>query len=132
MPKPRVWLVENTALSFDQIAYLHLHRGGKGIADGDAARDKGLDPVQSQLPRADRSAEATGIQAQAHDQVRCRSREQKGRAHPVSRGRTPNAILWLVRNHRTQDSQIMRLVGTTKSTISRSASAPLECAESAA
>src|SRR5580658_73545 len=77
MPKATaVWLVENTSLSFDQIAQPKVR-----------------------LPEA---------------------KPKKGpRYTPVSRRQDrPNAILWLVRNHpELKDSQIMRLVGTTKSTI---------------
>src|SRR6266487_2930601 len=109
MPKATaVWLVENTALSFDQIAdFCKLHPlEVKAIADGDAAQGiKGLDPVLTgQLSRED-------IEAAEADPGR--------RYTPVSRRQDrPNAILWLIRNHpELKDSQIMRLVGTTKSTI---------------
>jgi uncharacterized protein len=129
MPKATaVWLVENTALSFDQIAdFCKLHPlEVKAIADGDAAQGiKGLDPVSTgQLTREEIA------EAESHPDHRLKIAESKVRLPaakakkgprytPVSRRQDrPNAILWLVRNHpELKDSQIMRLVGTTKSTI---------------
>jgi uncharacterized protein len=131
MPKATaVWLLDNTALSFDQIAdFCKLHPlEVKAIADGDAAQGiKGLDPVSTgQLTREEIAAAeadhdkklqllAAKVEAPAPD------RGKKGpRYTPVSRRQDrPNAILWLVRNHpELKDAAIMRLVGTTKSTIS--------------
>src|SRR6201991_3350712 len=129
MPKATaVWLVENTALSFDQIAYFcNLHPlEVKAIADGDSAQGiKGMDPVLTgQLTREQIE------HAEAHPEYKLKLSEPKVRLPqpkskkgprytPVSRRQDrPNAILWLVRNHpELKDSQIMRLVGTTKSTI---------------
>jgi uncharacterized protein len=129
MPKATaVWLVENTALSFDQIAeFAKLHPlEVKAIADGDAAQGiKGLDPIQTgQLTRdeIEKGEADTGYKLKLADR-RVRVPEQKTkrgpRYTPVSRRQDrPNAILWLIRNHpELKDSQIMRLVGTTKSTI---------------
>jgi hypothetical protein len=130
MPKATaVWLVENTALSFDQIAdFCKLHPlEVKAIADGDAAQGiKGLDPVQTQqLTREEvEKAEADPNYRLhlANPKVSLPEAERKKgpRYTPVSRRQDrPNAILWLVRNHpELKDSAIMRLVGTTKSTIS--------------
>src|SRR5215204_5469112 len=129
MPKATaVWLVENTALSFDQIAqFCNLHPlEVKAIADGDAAQGiKGLDPVLTgQLTReqiADAEANPDTKLKLSEPKVRLpQPKSKKGpRYTPVSRRQDrPNAILWLVRNHpELKDSQIMRLVGTTKSTI---------------
>jgi hypothetical protein len=129
MPKATaVWLVENTALSFDQIAdFCKLHPlEVKAVADGDAAQGiKGLDPVLTgQLTREDieRAEHDPSIRLKIADpKVRLpETKKKKGpRYTPVSRRQDrPNAILWLVRNHpELKDSQIMRLVGTTKSTI---------------
>ena len=129
MPKATaVWLVENTALSFDQIAdFCKLHvLEVKAIADGDAAQGiKGLDPVLTgQLSREQiTNAEADhGLVLHMSDpKVRLpEQKKKKGpRYTPVSRRQDrPNAILWLVRNHpELKDAPIMRLVGTTKSTI---------------
>lgn len=129
MPKATaVWLVENTALSFDQIAdFCKLHPlEVKAVADGDAAQGiKGLDPIQTgQLTREDieKAEQDPNYRLKLADpKVRIpEAKRKKGpRYTPVSRRQDrPNAILWLVRNHpELKDSQIMRLVGTTKSTI---------------
>jgi hypothetical protein len=129
MPKATaVWLVENTALSFDQVAdFCKLHPlEVKAIADGDAAQGiKGLDPVLTgQLSRdeIEKGVLDPNYKLKLLDpKVRLpEAKRKKGpRYTPVSRRQDrPNAILWLVRNHaELKDSQIMRLVGTTKSTI---------------
>jgi len=129
MPKATaVWLIENTALSFEQIAdFCKLHPLEiKAIADGDAAQGiKGLDPILTgQLSRdAIEEAEADPERHLSLANAKVRVPETKRikgpRYTPVSRRQDrPNAILWLVRNHpELKDSQIMRLVGTTKSTI---------------
>src|SRR6187401_1839876 len=132
MPKATaVWLVENTALSFDQVAeFCKLHPlEGKAIADGDAAQGiKGLDPIQTgQLTRDEIDK---GVADPDHKLLLSRPKvglpeakpgpKKKGpRYTPVSRRQDrPNAILWLLRNHpELKDAQIMRLVGTTKTTI---------------
>ena len=131
MPKATaVWLLDNTALSFDQIAeFCKLHPlEVKAIADGDAAQGiKGLDPIQTgQLTREQISEAEKNHDIKlklAEPKVAVPSPERGGkkgpRYTPVSRRQDrPNAILWLVRNHpELKDSAIMRLVGTTKSTI---------------
>src|SRR5215813_2395072 len=129
MPKATaVWLVENTALSFDQVAdFCKLHPlEVKAIADGDAAQGiKGLDPVLTgQLSREEieKGVADPNYRLKLLDpKVRLpEPKRKKGpRYTPVSRRQDrPNAILWLVRNHpELKDAQIMRLVGTTKSTI---------------
>ena len=130
MPKATaVWLVENTSLTFEQVAdFCKLHPlEVKGIADGEvAAGIKGLDPMSTgQLTRDELD------KAQANENHRLRmavskvklpevKRTTKGpRYTPLSRRQDrPNAILWLLRNHgELKDAQIMRLVGTTKATI---------------
>src|SRR6201991_263053 len=107
MPKATaVWLLDNTALSFDQIAeFCKLHPlEGKAIADGDAAQGiKGLDPIQTGQLSREQIAEA-----EAHPDMRLTltapkvvmpsaDRGKKGpRYTPVSRRQDrPNAILWL-------------------------------------
>src|SRR5258707_5215988 len=129
MPKATaVWLVENTALSFDQVAdFCKLHPlEVKAIADGDAAQGiKGLDPVQTGQRSREEIEKAEGDQEYRlkllDPKVRLPvAKRKKGpRYTPVSRRQDrPNAILWLVRIlPELKDSQIMRLVGTTKSTI---------------
>jgi hypothetical protein len=131
MPKATaVWLLENTALSFEQIAeFCKLHPlEVKAIADGDAAQGiKGLDPIQTgQLTREEIEKGVADPSYKLHlskpkvSLPETRVAKKKGpRYTPVSRRQDrPNAILWLIRNHpELKDSQIMRLVGTTKSTI---------------
>lgn len=128
MPKATaVWLVDNTSLSFDQIAHFcHLHPlEVKAIADGEAAMGiKGLDPVTGgQLAReeiAKAEGDANHRLKLLESKVRVPEAKRKGpRYTPLSKRQDrPNAILWLVRNHpELKDAQISRLVGTTKATI---------------
>ena len=128
MPKATaVWLVDNTAMSFDQIAaFCHLHPlEVQAIADAEAAQSiKGLDPIltgqltREEIERAEADpAHRLGL---ADPKVRVPVAKHKGpRYTPVSRRQDrPNAILWLLRNHpEMKDAQVMRLVGTTKPTI---------------
>ena len=130
MPKATaVWLLDNTALSFDQIAeFCKLHPlEVKAIADDDAAQGiKGLDPIltgqltREQIAEAEKNPNTRLKLTDPKVAVPSPDRGKKGpRYTPVSRRQDrPNAILWLVRNHpELKDSAIMRLVGTTKSTI---------------
>src|SRR3954464_14809959 len=133
MPKvTAVWLQENTALSLDQVAeFCKLHPlEVKAIADGDAAQGiKGLDPIQTgQLTREeiekgvaepDHKLKLSTPKVALPETNRPGLKKKGPRYTPVSRRQDrPNAILWLIRNHpELKDSQIMRLVGTTKSTI---------------
>ncbi len=128
MPKATaVWLVDNTALSFDQIAvFCRLHPlEVKAIADGDSAQGiKGLDPISTgQLSREEIAKAEGNLEHRlkiSEPKVRVPEAKRKGaRYTPLSKRQDrPNAILWLVRNHpELKDAQISRLVGTTKSTI---------------
>ncbi|XNO43868.1 DUF1013 domain-containing protein [Sinorhizobium meliloti] len=128
MPKATaVWLVDNTALSFDQIAqFCKLHPlEVKAIADGESAQGiKGLDPIATGQLSRDEIARAEGNPNHklklSEPKVRVPDSKRKGpRYTPVSKRQDrPNAILWLVRNHpELKDAQISRLVGTTKATI---------------
>jgi hypothetical protein len=132
MPKATaVWLVENTALSFDQIAeFCGLHPlEVKGIADGEVAQGiKGMDPVtngqltREEIARAEKDSSHKLQLAESKVQLPPLPQTRKGpRYTPVSRRQDrPNAVLWLLRNHpELKDSQIMRLVGTTKPTIAQ-------------
>jgi uncharacterized protein len=128
MPKATaVWLVDNTALSFTQIAnFCKLHPlEVKAIADGEAAQGiKGLDPVltgqlgREELEKAQNDPNYV-LTLQGSKVVVPESKRKGPRYTPVSRRQDrPNAILWLVRNHpELKDAQIIRLVGTTKPTI---------------
>lgn len=129
MPKATaVWLVENTSLSFDQIAaFCKLHPlEVKGIADGEvAAGIKGHDPITSnqltreEIARGEKNPNHELQLAVSKVRVPEMKRTRGPRYTPLSRRQDrPNAILWLVRNHpELKDAQIMRLVGTTKTTL---------------
>ncbi|MDM7851988.1 DUF1013 domain-containing protein [Pseudochrobactrum kiredjianiae] len=128
MPKATaVWLVDNTALSFDQIAtFCKMHPLEiKAIADGEAAQGiKGLDPINTgQLSREEIARAEKDINYRiklSEPKVHVPEAKRKGaRYTPLSKRQDrPNAILWMVRNHpELKDAQISRLVGTTKSTI---------------
>ena len=128
MPKATaVWLVENTALTFDQIAeFCGLHAlEVQAIADGEvAAQMQGLDPVANgqitaeEIKRCEQDPTAhlqLGEQAQPVPLVK-----HKGpRYTPISKRQDkPDAIAWLLKNHpELSDGQISKLVGTTKPTI---------------
>jgi hypothetical protein len=129
MPKATaVWLVDNTSLTFEQIAeFCGLHvLEVKGIADGDVAHGiKGMDPISSgQLSRdeihiAEEDPKHRLQLLEPKVEVPEVKTKRGPRYTPVSRRQDrPNAILWLLRNHpELKDSQVMRLVGTTKPTI---------------
>jgi hypothetical protein len=129
MPKATaVWLVDNTSLTFEQIAdFCGLHPlEVRGIADGEVARDiRGADPIANgQLSREELDA------AQKDQKYRMKAQKSRHaellkpvkkapRYTPVSRRQDrPDAIAWFLRNHpEVPDSQVARLLGTTKATI---------------
>jgi uncharacterized protein len=128
MPKATaVWLVENTSMTFEQIAdFCGLHPlEVKGIADGEVAQGiKGMDPVAAgQLSRADieRAEQDASFRLKIEQPpVELSDQKRRGpRYTPLSKRQDrPNAILWLVRNHpELTDAQVSDLVGTTKPTI---------------
>ena len=129
MPKATaVWLVDNTSLTFEQIAdFCGLHPlEVRGIADGEVARDiRGADPIANgQLNREELDAAQTNA---AYRMVAQKSRhaellkpvKKAPRYTPVSRRQDrPDAIAWFIRNHpEVTDAQLARLLGTTKATI---------------
>ena len=129
MPKATaVWLIDNTSLTFEQIArFCNLHTlEVKGIADGDVAFGiKGMDPISSgQLTRDDLEAAQADPEYElslAKPKVEMPEVKTKRgpRYTPVSRRQErPDAIFWLLKNHpELTDGQIIKLVGTTKPTI---------------
>ncbi|MCG6859312.1 MAG: DUF1013 domain-containing protein [Salaquimonas sp.] len=128
MPKATaVWLVDNTSLTFEQIAtFCKLHPlEVKAIADGESAQGiKGMDPITSgQLTRDELEKAQTDSNYKlklAEAKVKVPTVKRRGpRYTPVSKRQDrPNAIRWLLRNHpELKDSQVIRLVGTTKTTI---------------
>lgn len=128
MPKATaVWLVENTALSFEQIAQfcdLHLLEI-KAIADGESTQGiKGLDPIHNgQITRDEITKGENNPEYKlkiSEPKVRLpEPKHKKQKYTPLSkRHDRPNAILWFIRNHpNLKDSQISQLIGTTKNTI---------------
>lgn len=130
MPKATaVWLVENTSLTFEQIAdFCGMHAlEVQGIADGEVAIGiQGLDPIASgQLTRAEiercEADPAARLTMVASDAAAAPPKGKGARYTPVSKRQDkPDAIAWLLRHHADiGDPAIARLVGTTKSTIQK-------------
>ncbi|MEE9271860.1 MAG: cell cycle transcriptional regulator TrcR [Robiginitomaculum sp.] len=133
MPKATaVWLIDNTALTFEQISiFCDLHiLEVNGIADGDvAAGIRGADPISNgqvtrvELETAERDAKYQ-MKPVSYDHDPSRGSNKKTRRRvprytPLSRRQDrPDAIAWIVRNHpEITDAQISKLIGTTKPTI---------------
>jgi len=128
MPKATaVWLVENTALTFEQIAdFCGMHELEiQAIADGEVAIGiTGLDPVangqlaQAELDRcqADSDARLTLLKS---ENPAPKALQKGARYTPVSkRHDRPDGIAWLLKNHpELTDAQVCKLLGTTKPTI---------------
>src|SRR6202023_3582614 len=131
MPKATaVWLVDNTALTFDQVAdFTKMHPlEVRAIADGDAAQGiKGMDPISSgqltrdEIEKGEKDPNYRLKLGESKVALPPAAKKKGPRYTPVSRRHErPSAILWLVRNHpELKDAQIMRLVGTTKTTLAR-------------
>lgn len=130
MPKSTaVWLVENTALSFEQIAdFCGLHSlEVQGIADGEVSVGiRGQDPVASgeltreEIARGEADEHYRLSIADKAVQHAAMMKKPKGaRYTPVARRQDkPEAIAWIVKYHPyIPDSQIVKLIGTTKKTI---------------
>jgi hypothetical protein len=128
MPKATaVWLVENTALTFDQISdYCNLHiLEVQAIADGEVAPGmQGLDPTSNGQLSKDEivrcEADIEGRLEMATPTIPLPKVRQKGaRYTPISKRQDrPDAVSWLLRSYpELSDAQIGRLIGTTKATI---------------
>lgn len=128
MPKATaVWLVENTALTFGQIAdYCGLHQlEVQAIADGEVAPGMhGLDPVangqlaKEEIDRCEADPEARLKMAKPSVPMP-KARQKGARYTPISKRQDrPDAIAWLLKSYpELSDAQISRLIGTTKPTI---------------
>jgi uncharacterized protein len=128
MPKATaVWLVENTTLSFDQIAeFTGMHElEVQAIADGEVAVGiVGVNPItnsqltQEELDRCQADPKAK-LKISKSDMPIPKARSKGARYTPVSkRQERPDAISWLLKNHPDlTDAQLCRLIGTTKPTI---------------
>ena len=131
MPKATaVWLVDNTSLTFEQIAdFCGLHPlEVKGIADEDVAKGiKGQDPVSSgQLTRemieeAEKDPRKRLKMAAPKHKMPSVKQKKAPRYTPVSKRQDkPDAVYWILRNHpEFADADIIRLIGTTKATIQK-------------
>ena len=128
MPKATaVWLVENTALTFEQIAdFCGLHAlEVQAIADGEvAAQMQGLDPVANgqltteEIKRCEQDP-AARLELSKEALPEPLVKHKGPRYTPISKRQDkPDAIAWLLKNHpELSDGQISKLVGTTKPTI---------------
>ena len=128
MPKATaVWLVENTALTFRQIAeFCGLHElEVQAIADDEVAVGmQGLDPVQTgeltqeELTRCEGDPTAS-LKAAKPSLPLPKAKTKGARYTPVAKRQDrPDAIAWLVKNYpEMSDGQISKLIGTTKPTI---------------
>ena len=122
-----VWLVENTSLTFRQIAtFCGLHELEiSGIADGEVAQGiRGMDPISTnQLTREEIENCETNADRNLKLMINPAAKGEKKRRGPKytplsKRQDKPSAILWLVKFHpELTDGQISKLVGTTKNTI---------------
>ena len=131
MPKATaVWLVDNTGLTFEQIAdFCGLHPlEVKGIADEDVAKGiKGQDPVTSgqltreQIEEAEKNPKVRLKMAVPKHKMPNVRLKRAPRYTPVSKRQDkPDAVYWIIRNHpEFADSDIIKLVGTTKATIAK-------------
>lgn len=130
MPKATaVWLVENTSLSFEQIAeFCGMHAlEVQGIADGEVAVGiVGLDPIANgQLTREEiarvEGDKAARLQLAKSELPELQARQKTANYTPVSKRQDrPHAIAWLLRHHaELTDAQVRHLVGTTNTTIQK-------------
>ena len=129
MPKATaIWLVENTSLSFKQIAnFCGMHELEiKGIADGEVgAGIKGLNPVtnnqltKEEIERCSSDSDSDLQIIENEISAKTEQSKKKKKYTPLSKRQDrPDAVYWLIRNHpELKDSQVAKLVGSTKSTI---------------
>jgi len=123
-----VWLVENTSLTFKQIAdFCKLHEVEvQGIADGEVAKGiVGYNPINSgQLKREEIELSSKDKERSLNiinEDIEIKNAEKKIKKYiPLSKRQDkPDSALWLIKNHSIlKDSQIAKLVGITKSSVS--------------
>ena len=128
MPKATaVWLVDNTSLTFLQIAeFCGLHELEiRGIADGEVARGiKGLDPLSTgqlsreELERCSKDSN-TRLELTKKEKILTPVKKRRPKYTPLSKRKDkPDAISWLIRNHpEISEAQVCKIIGTTKSTV---------------
>jgi hypothetical protein len=129
MPKATaVWLVDNTTLTFDQVAtFTGMHPlEVQGIADGEVAQGiKGIDPIltgqltREEIARCEKNPQARLRLIKKSAALAPEPKRKGPRYTPLSKRQDrPAAIAWLVRYHpELPDAALMKLVGTTKPTI---------------
>tara|TARA_Y100001958_G_C21147563_1_gene484537 strand:- start:514 stop:1128 length:615 start_codon:yes stop_codon:yes gene_type:complete len=130
MPKATaVWLVENTTLTFKQIAnFCNLHElEVKGIADGDVAKGiKAYNPIlagqltRDEIDACSKNPERDLNLVKKDSEIKIIKERKKPKYTPLSKRQDrPDAILWLCKNSsQLTDGQISKLVGSTKGTVS--------------
>lgn len=130
MPKATaVWLISNTSLTFDQIAeFCKLHPlEVQGIADGDVASGIiGEDPIingqltREEIRRCEQDPKAKLQLLEMSEVLKSVKKKKETKYIPVARRRDkPDAIMWLLKHHPdVSDVQIIKLLGTTKATVS--------------
>ena len=130
MPKATaVWLVENTTLSFKQIAnFCNLHELEiKGIADGDVAKGiKAYNPIlagqltRDEIDLCSKDSERSLKLNKKTEEVVVSKERKKIKYTPLSKRKDrPDSAFWLVKNFsKLTDGQIAKLVGSTKGTVS--------------
>lgn len=130
MPKATaVWLVDNTTLTFKQIAdFCGLHElEVKGIADGEVAKGvMGINPINNgqltkeELERCSKDENATmKISISAAYESVSTSKRKGAKYTPIARRQDkPDAIYWLLKNFPDiSDAKVIKLIGTTKLTV---------------
>lgn len=131
MPKATaVWLIENTTLTFNQIArFCGMHQlEVKGIADGEVAIGiTGENPInrdqltKEEIKRCEENNSATlQLSKQAQDHVKITDKKRKTSHYtPIAKRQDkPDAVAWFLRYYpNVTEQQIVKLIGTTKTTI---------------
>lgn len=132
MPKATaVWLIENTSLTFKQIAdFCGLHPlEVKGIADDEVAHNiLGVDPIMNgqltveEINRCQEDSKASlrlAVNARTFEHFNKSGSKTSAKYTPMARRRDkPDAIAWLIKHcPEMSESQIVKLIGTTKTTI---------------
>lgn len=122
-----VWLVENTTLTFRQISdFCEIHELEiQAIADGDVASNiMGLSPIDNnqltweEIHRCEADASANLVANPLERNVKEKNAKAKKILSPSQRNDKPAAIAWVIKNYpMLADSQICKLIGTTKPTI---------------
>lgn len=122
-----VWLVENTTLTFKQIAnFCELHELEiQAIADGDVASNIiGISPLDNnqlsleEIKRCEQDAKANLEASYIERNVKLKNAKAKKILSPSQRSDKPSAVAWVMKHYpEFADSQICKLIGTTKPTI---------------